>query len=122
MLDAHFQVAAELDVRAAARHVRGDGDGAGHTGLGHNKRFLLMVAGVQHRKELFFFRALVAIHQRLEGVGIGKIHLPEAALFQKGRELLALFDRGRTTRTGCPRSFARSISAAIASSFSAAVR
>ncbi len=33
-LDAHLQVAAELNVGAAARHVGGDGDHARHAGLG----------------------------------------------------------------------------------------
>ena len=47
-LDAHLEVAAELDVGAAAGHVGGDGDGAGHAGLGDDVGFLLVVAGVQH--------------------------------------------------------------------------
>ena len=41
-------IAAELDVGAAAGHVGGDGDGAGHAGLGNDVRLLLVVAGVQH--------------------------------------------------------------------------
>ena len=47
-LDAHFEVAAELDVGAAARHVGGYGDRARHTGLGDDVGLLLMIAGVQH--------------------------------------------------------------------------
>ena len=46
--DAHVDVAAELDVGAAAGHVGGDGDGAAAAGLGDDLRFLLVVAGVQH--------------------------------------------------------------------------
>ena len=46
--DPHLEIAAELDVGAAARHVGGDGDAAGNTRLRHDRRFLLMVARVQH--------------------------------------------------------------------------
>ena len=46
--DAHVDIAAELDVGAAAGHVGGDGDGAGHAGLGDDVGFLLVIAGVQH--------------------------------------------------------------------------
>ncbi len=41
-------VAAELDVRAAAGHVGGDGHGTQATGLGHDGRFLLVELGVEH--------------------------------------------------------------------------
>ena len=44
----HLDVAAELDVGAAAGHVGGDGDGARPAGLGHDLRLLLVEAGVQH--------------------------------------------------------------------------
>ncbi len=47
-LDAHFGIAAQLDVGAAARHVGGDGDRAGHAGLGDDEGFLLVIARVQH--------------------------------------------------------------------------
>ncbi len=43
-----LDVAAELDVGAAAGHVGGDGDGTRHAGLGDDVGFLLMVAGVEH--------------------------------------------------------------------------
>ena len=46
--DAHLDVAAELDVGAAAGHVGGDGDGARPPGLGDDVGFLLVVARVQH--------------------------------------------------------------------------
>ena len=42
------RVAAQQNIRAAARHVGGDGDRAHMTGLGHNFGFLLVVFGVQH--------------------------------------------------------------------------
>ena len=48
MADAHVDIAAQLDVGAAAGHVGGDGDRAGHAGLGHDQGFLLVIAGVQH--------------------------------------------------------------------------
>ena len=41
-------VAAQLDVRAAAGHVGGDGDGAAAAGLGHDGGFLLVELGVEH--------------------------------------------------------------------------
>ena len=47
-IDLGLRTAAEHDVRAAARHVGGDGDGAGSTGLGHDMRFPLMLLGIQH--------------------------------------------------------------------------
>ncbi len=47
LLDAHFEIAAELDVGAAAGHVGGDGDGAGHAGIGDDVGFLLVIAGVE---------------------------------------------------------------------------
>ena len=46
--DAHVGIAAQLNVGAAARHVGGDGDGAGHAGLRHDEGFLLVIAGIQH--------------------------------------------------------------------------
>ena len=45
--DPHFQVAAELDVRAPSRHVGGDRDGTVPAGLGDDMRLLLVVPGVQ---------------------------------------------------------------------------
>ena len=49
---AHVDVAAELDVGAATRHIGGDGDGARHARFRHDERFLLMEAGVQNRELL----------------------------------------------------------------------
>ncbi len=43
----HGRVAAELNVRAAARHVGGDGHGARHARLRDDARFLLVIARVQ---------------------------------------------------------------------------
>ena len=45
---AHLEIAAELDVGAAAGHVGGDGHRARHAGLGDDVGLLLVVAGVQH--------------------------------------------------------------------------
>ena len=47
-LDAHFEIAAELDIGAATGHVGGDGDGARQAGIGDDEGFLLVVAGIQH--------------------------------------------------------------------------
>ena len=47
-LQAHFQVAAQLDVGAAAGHVGGDGHHTGQAGVGDDIGFLLVLAGVQH--------------------------------------------------------------------------
>ncbi len=47
-LHAHVEVAAELNVGAAAGHVGGDGDGARHAGLRDDGGFLLVMARVQH--------------------------------------------------------------------------
>ena len=45
---AHVEVAAELDVGAAAGHVGGDGHRAGHAGVGDDVGLLLVIAGVEH--------------------------------------------------------------------------
>ena len=46
-LNAHFQVAAQLNVGAAACHVGGDGDRTGKTCVRDDEGFLLVVSGVQ---------------------------------------------------------------------------
>ena len=50
LANAHLDVAAELDVGAAAGHVGGDGDRAGHAGLGDDEGLLLVEARVQDRE------------------------------------------------------------------------
>ncbi len=45
--DTHLDVAAQLDVGAAARHVGGDRHRAGPAGLGDDRGFLLVIAGIQ---------------------------------------------------------------------------
>ena len=45
---AHVEIAAELDVGAAAGHVGGDRHRAGPAGLGDDVGFLLVIARVQH--------------------------------------------------------------------------
>src|SRR5690606_10343852 len=44
----HVEIAAKLNVGAAACHIGGNGDGAGYTGLRNDMGFLLVIAGVQH--------------------------------------------------------------------------
>ncbi len=48
VVETELDIAAELDVGAAARHVGGDGHRAGHAGLGDDLGLLLVIAGVQH--------------------------------------------------------------------------
>ena len=48
LADAHVDVAAELDVGAAAGHVGGDGHAARRAGLGDDVGLLLVIARVQH--------------------------------------------------------------------------
>ena len=99
-LDAHFKVAAELDVGAAAGHVGGDGDGARHAGLRDDIGFLLVVAGVQDLE-------------------IGEAGLLAASFGQK----FGFFDRGRADQNRLARGPGDSlISAMIALYFSSTVR
>ena len=74
--DAHVGVAAELDVGAAAGHVGGDGDGAGHAGLGDDEGLLLVVAGVQDGEVLF--RGVAVAEQLGQVGGVGEIALAPA--------------------------------------------
>ena len=48
LLEFGFEIAAELDVGAATRHVRGDGHLAGHAGVLDDVRLALVLLGVQH--------------------------------------------------------------------------
>jgi len=57
---AHVDVAAELDVGAAARHVGGDGHRARHAGLRDDVGLLLVVAGVEDGEDLDLGGAVVA--------------------------------------------------------------
>ncbi|AIJ64334.1 Uncharacterised protein [Brucella suis] len=57
LANAHFQIAAKLDIGTATGHVGGDGDGARHTGLCDNVGFLLVIAGVEDLKPLDAFTA-----------------------------------------------------------------
>ena len=93
LADAHVGVAAELDVGAAAGHVGGDGDGAGHAGLRDDEGFLLVVAGVEDGEDLGLGGAVVAGIERGEGVGIGEVVRFPAGLAQHLGELLGLLDR-----------------------------
>ena len=50
--DAHLDIAAELNVGAAAGHIGRDRDRARHAGLGDDIGFLLVEAGVEHGEKL----------------------------------------------------------------------
>ena len=94
LADAHVGIAAELNVGAAAGHVGGDGDGAGHAGLGDDEGLLLVVAGVEDGEDLGLGGAVVAGIKRGEGVGIGEVVRFPAGLAQHLGELFGFFDRG----------------------------
>ena len=95
LADAHVDIAAELNVGAAAGHVGGDGDGAGHAGLGDDQGFLLVVAGVQDGEYLGLGGAVVAGIERGKGVGVGEVVRFPAGLAQHVGELLGFLDRRR---------------------------
>ena len=61
--DPHFDIAAELNVGAAAGHIGRDGDGAGHARFGDDIGFLFVEARVQDREK---FRGLVRPRRRIE--------------------------------------------------------
>ena len=74
-LEAHLNVAAQLNVGAAAGHVGGDGDRARHAGLRDDGGFLFVVTRVQHL-------------------------VRDAALFQEARQIFRLLDRDRADQHG----------------------
>ena len=76
----HVEIAAELNVRTAAGHVGGDGDRAGHAGVGDDEGFLLVIARVEH-----------AVRQADDGLAVV---FPTVGLEQFGK-LLRLLDRHR---------------------------
>ena len=120
--DAHVGIAAELDVGAAARHVGGDRDRAGHAGLGDDEGLLLVEAGVQHGEGLGRLAVAGRPVERLQRVRVGEVDQRVALLDHEVGELLGLLDRGGADQDGWPFSAAASISRTIAFSFSAAVR
>ena len=63
-LEPHVEIAAELNVGAAAGHVGGDRHRAGPAGLGDDEGFLLVIAGVQH-----VVRDLVLFEERRQRLG-----------------------------------------------------
>ena len=76
--DAHLDIAAELDVGAAAGHVGRDRDRARHAGFGDDIGFLLVEARVQHGEQ---FRGLAGARRRIEllsALRLGEIDLPIA--------------------------------------------
>ena len=87
MLDAHLDIAAELDVGAAAGHVGGDGDRAGDAGLGDDIGFLLVEAGIQHREELGRHALARRLVEQLQSLRLGDIEHRVAVLAQEFGEL-----------------------------------
>ena len=95
LLDAHLDVAAELNVGAAAGHVGGDGDRAGNAGFGDDERFLLVVASVEDGE---VFRRLADPRRRVKRghcVGSGEVDLLVAAAFEHLGQMFRLLDRRR---------------------------
>ena len=90
---AHVQIAAELDVGAAARHVGGDRYGAGTTGLGDDLGFLLVVAGIQDRvRDLLLLQKLGQDFRLLDRHGADQDRLVALAraFLDQGRDGLVL--------------------------------
>ena len=75
LLHAHLDVAAELDVGAAAGHVGGDGDRARDAGLGDDQRLLLVEAGVEYGEILRRLAGARRGVERLQRVGLGEVDL-----------------------------------------------
>ena len=95
LLDAHLDIAAELDVGAAAGHVGGDGDRARDAGLGDDEGLLLMEAGVENREVLRRLARARRGVERLQRVGLGKVDLLVAVPLQHFAEHLGFLDRRR---------------------------
>ena len=99
-MQAHVEIAAELNVGAAAGHVGGDGDGARHAGLGDDIGFLFVEAGVEHGEIL---RRLAGTGRGVELVqraGRAEIDHLVALALQKIGKLLGFLDRGRADQHG----------------------
>ncbi len=91
----HGRVAAELDVRAAARHVGGDGHGARHARLRDDARFLLVIARVQDlMRDLERLQQFGQRFGFLDGRGADQDGLvPLVALLDQGDDRLVLLLR-----------------------------
>ena len=95
LLDAHLDVAAELDVGAAPGHVGGDGHRAGHAGFGDDVGLLLVEAGVQHREQLRGPALARRLVERLQRIRLRDVEHLVALADEIVGELLGLLDRGR---------------------------
>ena len=92
VFEAHVDIAAELDIGAAAGHVRRHGDRARHARLGDDIGLLLVESRVEHGEELgglALARRLVELLQRL---GLRHVEQRVAALHQEIGELLGFLD------------------------------
>ncbi len=95
LLDAHLDVAAELNVGAAAGHVGGDGDGAGDAGFRDDERLLLVVARVEDGEILRRLAGARGGVERGHRVRLREVDLLVAAALEDVAQLLRLLDRGR---------------------------
>ncbi len=93
--DAHLDIAAELNVGAAAGHVGRDRDRARHAGFGDDIGFLFVEARVEHGEELRRLAGARGGVELLQRLRLGEVDLPVALRDEIIGELFGLFDRGR---------------------------
>ena len=95
LVHAHLDIAAELNVGAAAGHIGRDRDRARHARFGDDIGFLFVEARVEHGEEfrrLARARGGIKLCQRLR---LGEVDLPIALRDEIIGELFGFFDRGR---------------------------
>ena len=95
LLDPHLDIAAELDVGAAAGHVGGDGDRPRNARFGDDEGLLLMEAGVENGEILRRLARPRGGIKRVQGVWAGEVDLLVALSFEHRPKHLGFFDRGR---------------------------
>ena len=95
--DPHFEIAAELDVGAAAGHVGGDGHGAGPAGLGDDMRLLLVEPGIEH-----VVRHLVLFQRRRQHLRFFDRHRADQHRLLALMAILDLLDNGHGLLVGRP--------------------
>jgi len=123
LANAHVGIAAKLDIRAAAGHVGGNGDRAGHSGLADDIRLLFVVARVEDGEYLGFGRA---DHRRNRARAKAFGSEKSCCSQPRGRSISASCSDFSIevvpTSTGCPRALQSSINVRMERYFSAAVR
>ena len=82
----HLDIAAELNVGAAAGHVGGNRDRAGNTRLGDDEGLLLVMPGVEDGEGARRLAGAGGRIERLQRVGRGKVDLLVAVLLEEGAQ------------------------------------